>query len=83
MTRLVAFFGGLWARVAPYAMAATAVVAGIGALLYAGRRQGRMEAENAALRGNAADRRVRDEEDLQAARHDDPIGELRRRWSRD
>ena len=73
-----------WARsIAPYVAAVLAGLALFGSVLFAGRRQGRIEAERRALGRDLEIRETRDAVDRAVAREPDAAGRLRDKWSRD
>jgi cobalamin biosynthesis protein CobD/CbiB len=73
-----------WIRyVAPYVAVVLAVLAALGSVLMAGRRQGRQAEERRAMTRDIEVRETRDEVDRTVAREPDAAGRLRERWSRD
>lgn len=73
----------LWSRLGGAVAAVGAVLAVLGGAWFAGRRSGQGAAQSAAQAAEIETRRTMDAVDRAVAREPDPVGVLRRDWSRD
>lgn len=81
---MIALVTAWWSRaITPWAIAILGGLAAFGSVLFAGRRQGRIEAERRALGRDLEVRETRDAVDRSVSREFDPAGRLRDRWRRD
>jgi hypothetical protein len=81
---MIAALTAFWTRaIMPYVAIALGGLALFGSVLFAGRRQGRIEAERRALGRDLEVRETRDAIDRSANRERDPAQRLRDKWSRD